>query len=244
LAALAAGTGIGPARAADPLPFDVAEVFFELNNTDGDLGIHALMDGEPWRQLEIEDPGGRGMLAVRVQGRLGRQGLTELDFESAEPTFDELAPEDFFARFPEGTYKVKGVTLEGEKLASEATVTHLLPAPPEAFVNGQAAPGTTCDAASLPEVAQPIEIGWDAVTLSHPDLGRTNEPIEVLQYEVVIEREQPPPLILSVIRDPDSTSFAVPAGLVGAGEEIKFEILVREASGNQTALESCFLVAG
>ncbi len=29
----------------DEVPFDVAQVFFELNNTDGDLGIHALIDG-------------------------------------------------------------------------------------------------------------------------------------------------------------------------------------------------------
>ena len=29
----------------DEVPFEVAQVFFELNNTDGDLGIHALIDG-------------------------------------------------------------------------------------------------------------------------------------------------------------------------------------------------------
>ena len=29
----------------EELEFDVAEVFFELNNTDGDLGFHALIDG-------------------------------------------------------------------------------------------------------------------------------------------------------------------------------------------------------
>ena len=40
----------------DEIPFDVAEIFFELNNTDGDLGIHALIDGEAWKKLEIEDP--------------------------------------------------------------------------------------------------------------------------------------------------------------------------------------------
>ena len=38
------------------LPFGEANLFFELNDTDGDLGIHALIDGEPWRRLEIEDP--------------------------------------------------------------------------------------------------------------------------------------------------------------------------------------------
>jgi len=39
----------------DEIPFSVANVFFELNNTDGDLGIHALIDGEPWKKLKIED---------------------------------------------------------------------------------------------------------------------------------------------------------------------------------------------
>jgi hypothetical protein len=31
-------------------------------------------------------------------------------------------------------------------------------------------------------------------------------------------------------------------GLGGPGDEFNFEILVREASGNQTAVESCFEV--
>ena len=80
-------------------PYDEANLFFELNNTDGDLGIHALIDGEAWKKLKIEDPRGRKMLDIRVKGRLKRQGLTEIFFESAEPTFDELDPQDFFRRF-------------------------------------------------------------------------------------------------------------------------------------------------
>ncbi|UCD82196.1 MAG: hypothetical protein JSW26_12455, partial [Desulfobacterales bacterium] len=32
----------------DEISFDEAKLFFELNNTDGDLGIHALIDGEAW----------------------------------------------------------------------------------------------------------------------------------------------------------------------------------------------------
>ena len=83
----------------DEIPFDEAELFFELNNTDGDLGIHALIDGEAWKKLEIEDSREREILKVSVRGRLRRQGLTEIFFESAEPTFDELSPEDFFRRF-------------------------------------------------------------------------------------------------------------------------------------------------
>ncbi|MCZ6888003.1 MAG: hypothetical protein O7H39_05855, partial [Gammaproteobacteria bacterium] len=60
------------------IPFDEAEIFFELNNTDGDLGIHALIDGDAWRELEIEGPNERGLLKIRVKGRLRKQGLTEI----------------------------------------------------------------------------------------------------------------------------------------------------------------------
>ncbi len=70
-----------------------AELFFELNDTDGDLGIHASIDGDPYSVLEIENPLGNTILRVTAQGRLARQGLTELFLESAEPSFDELAPE-------------------------------------------------------------------------------------------------------------------------------------------------------
>jgi hypothetical protein len=235
----------GRAEAADNgprIPFDVAELFFELNDTDGDLGIHALIDGEPWLRLRISDLGGRSMLAVRVQGRLRRQGLTEQALESAEPTFDELPPEEFFLRFPEGTYTISGVTLEGEKLASPVELTHLLPAPPQNVTVSGTDAAENCDADPLPQVATPVTIDWDEVMLSHPDLGRTGEPIEVAQYQVVVAREEPPLLELSAILDPGTTSFTVPDGLLQSGDEIKFEILVREASGNQTALESCFVV--
>ncbi|MDH3896040.1 MAG: hypothetical protein OEV18_01425, partial [Deltaproteobacteria bacterium] len=40
----------------DEISFEVADVYAELNNTDGDLGFHALIDGEPWKYLKIEDP--------------------------------------------------------------------------------------------------------------------------------------------------------------------------------------------
>ena len=33
----------------EEIPFADADLFFELNNTDGDLGIHALIDGEGWK---------------------------------------------------------------------------------------------------------------------------------------------------------------------------------------------------
>lgn len=240
---------VGWADEADEIPFAEANIFFELNDTDGDLGIHALIDGEGWKRLEIEDPNERRMLLVSVKGRLRRQGLTELFFESAEPPFESddpdvvtLSPEDFFRRFPEGRYEIEGTTLDGRELESTAEVTQLMPAPPDNIsVSGMAA-AEDCDAVPLPAVSGPVIISWDTVTKSHPEIGRTGEPIEVVKYQVVVEREEPELLVLSVDLPPTVTQFEVPSDFIALGDEFKFEILVREASGNQTAIESCFEV--
>jgi hypothetical protein len=225
----------------DGNPFSKAQLYFELNNTDGDLGIHGLIDGDAWKRLEIEDPRERQLLNVFVQGRLRRQGLTELFFESAEPTFDELAPEEFFRRFPEGEYQIEGTTLEGEELESTVMVTHLLPAPVENIeVNGVPVP-EDCDEGPVPSVSGPVTITWDPVALSHPELGRTGEPIEVVKYQVVVEQEELG-LVFSLDLPPDVTSIDIPVGFLALGNEFKLEILVRETSGNQTAVETCFAV--
>ncbi len=111
----------------DEIPYSEAHLFFELNNTDDDLGIHALIDGDPWKKLTIEDPAERKMLDIKVSSRLKRQGLTEIFFESAEPTFDELSPQQFFRRFRKGTYEIEGKTLTGQELESEVELTHVMP---------------------------------------------------------------------------------------------------------------------
>ncbi len=226
----------------EEIPFDEAFIFFELNNTDGDLGIHAKIDGDAWKMLEIEDPKERRMLKIRATGRLRRQGLTEIFFESAEPTFDELAPEKFFKRFPEGTYEIEGVTIEGEELESETEITHLMPAGPEPAVNG--IPFVEdCDEDPIPafDRALPVTITWAHVSLSHEELGRTNEPIARHNYEVVVEIDETP-WVAHAVLPPDATSYQVPQEILALGDEIKYELLVREESFNQTATESCFAV--
>jgi len=220
-------------------PFEEARLFFELNHTDGDLGIHALVDGDEWKRLEIEDPNDVRMLDVLVRGRLRKQGLTEIFFESAEPTFDELAPQKFFKRFPEGVYDIVGVTLDGRELDSEVTLSHVLAAPPgNVRVSGiQAA--ENCDAEPLPSVSGPVIISWDPVTQSHPDIGKSGA-VDVEHYQLVVEREEPTLLIFSVELPPDLTEFEIPSGFIELGDAFKFEIVVRATNGNQTAVESCF----
>jgi hypothetical protein len=242
-ALLLAGTAAQEARSQDgEIQLDVANLFFELNDTDGDLGLHALVDGEPWKLLEIEVPDERVILFVRGTGPLARQGMTELSFESAEPSFDELPPEEFFERFPEGLYEISAQTLESEELESAAELEHLLPAAPDNItVNGEGVP-EDCEEDDPPAVEPPVLISWDPVTLSHPEIGRTDEPVEVLKYQLVVEREEPDLLVYSVDLPPNLTTMTIPEEFTALGEEFKLEVLVSEANGNQTAVESCFAV--
>ena len=240
----------------DELSFDEAHLFFELNNTDGDLGIHALIDGDAWKSLRIKDFDGREILKIRVRGRLRRQGLTEIFFESAEPLFAELPPAMFFERFPAGTYDIVGRTLEGDELTSERERQNAIPAPPSTTVNGMAAaiqcddeaPGY--DAPTVANVGEEVIIAWEAVTLTHSSLGypQASPDISIHNYEVVVEAEfeladgEEFTSVLSVILPPGVTEITIPQEFLAQSDSFKYEVLAREESRNQTAIESCFLL--
>lgn len=114
-------------------PFDEAQVFFEFNTTDDDLGFQLFLDAEGWRKLAVADPTGNQLLRLVTEGSLSDLGITELRFESAEPSPDEV-----LSRFPEGVYRFRGQTIEGATLASTATLSHdFLPAPAFSPRNGQ-----------------------------------------------------------------------------------------------------------
>jgi hypothetical protein len=223
------------------------------------VGIHALIDGEAWKKLEIEDTRERNMLNIRVQGRLRRQGLTEIFFESAEPTFDELPPKKFFRRFPAGEYEIEGRTLDGEELESEVLLTHVMPAPAGGITLNSVPidlEDVDCDEEDtvpsvMPNMEGTVTIGWAPVTMSHPDAdggGAGVQPpvlVTIVNYEVVVEVElevdgKEFTSVYSIVLPPDVTSVTIPAEFIELGDEFKYEILAREISFNQTAVESCF----
>jgi hypothetical protein len=221
---------------AERVTFAEAQIFVELNDTDGDLGFHALIDGGPWTSLTIEDPRERKLLAIASGGRLRNQGLTELFFESAEPSFDELAPEDFFKRFPEGRYEIEGVAQNGRMFEAKALLSHVLAAPPQILVSGTPA-AEDCDV-SVPLVPRPVVIDWEPVTTSHPEIGRSG-PVQISLYQLVVERED---VKLSLDLPSGITELTVPARLLALGKEFKIEVIARTVTGNNTAVESCFRV--
>ncbi len=220
-----------------PLPFSEAELFFELNDTDGDLGLHGSIDGEPWVILDVETPRDTLLLRVTPGGNLLLQGMTQLFFESAEPSFDELDPEEFFARFPAGFYEVSGLSLEGAEMESAARLSQVLAdRVRNVTVAGQAA-AENCDS-SLPVVSDPVLIDWDPVTTHHPDLGASG-PVAIERYQFFVERDN---VKLAVDLPPDVTQFLVPSEILALGSEFKFEIIARTSRNNNTAVESCFIV--
>jgi hypothetical protein len=93
-------------------------------------------------------------------------------------------------------------------------------------------------------------ISWDAVTTTHPELGHPQDSpdISIYNYEVVVEAEFEDPdgdefvSIFSVLLPPDVTSMTVPDEFLSQSDEFKYEVLAREESWNQTAVESCFLL--
>jgi hypothetical protein len=179
------------------------------------------------------------MLNASVTGRLARQGLTELFFESGEPGFDELPPEGFFARFPEGEYEMEGLSLEGEVLEGEDVLSHVMPAPAEPTVSGVDLPDG-CDGPPV-AVSEPIVIEWDAVETSHPEIGKTGS-IQIQFYQVIVEKTGSSPLAFTVDLPPDVREVELPEGLTASGDELKVEVLVRLDDGNSTAVEGCVIV--
>ncbi len=179
----------------DEIELDESQLYFELNDTDGDLGIHGKADGDAWKRMKIEAPNDRNLLNIYVRSKLRRQGLTELFFESAEPTFDELDPEVFFGRFPEGVYEWEGLTLDYLEIEGEVYLSHIIPAAPvvalvdeddenPGFIpEGEEDAGDkACWEVSEADAADGVTIVWAAVTESHFDKWSA-DPQPLLPFE-------------------------------------------------------------
>jgi len=227
------------APAATAAELSEAELFFELNDTDDDLGIHASVDGGPYTRLEIDDTRDRTILVVTAQGRLAKQGLTQLFLESAEPNFEELSPEAFFARFPEGVYEIEARTQTGQELEAEVELSHVMAAPADGVTVAGIPAAEDCDAEDLPVVSgDPVVIDWEPVTESHPEVGESGD-VEIVRYQFFVEQGD---VKVSVDLPPTVTEFLVPSEFIALGGRLKFEIIARTATGNNTAIENCFLV--
>lgn len=211
------------------ITLDDAEIIFELNATDGDLGIQIFLDGEPWNSIRIVSPDGKLFFEVKGKGNLRNFGLAELFSESNEPSFDDVPLSDILELFPPGEYQFSGKTVEREKLEGTAILTHNIP-------DGPIIVSPEEDEVLNPDA--PVVIDWDPVTTSYPG---TNGVINIVGYRVIVEREQPEPLLVFSVELPDSaTQVTVSPEFIEPDAEYKFEVLAIETSGNQTISERSF----
>lgn len=208
------------------IPFSQAQVRIEVNATDGDSGLHVLLDAEGWRFVKIFDPKWRLIFEVEGGGSVRKTGLTELFFESAEPGFDELPLEEFLKRFPAGEYRFYGQTLRGDILFSKATLTHALPEGPVLLSpteNSVQDPNNTV-------------VAWEPV--ADPPGSR------ITRYEVIVADESfAPKRVLSAVVPATVTSMTIPSSFLLPGTEYKYEVLAIEEGGNQTLSEGVFQTA-
>jgi hypothetical protein len=205
--------------AAPEAPFAEARIFIEYNSSGNDLGFHIFLDAEDWKEVEIVNPNGRTIFEVEGKGGFGDLGMTELFFEGAEPSLDDVPLDELLALFPEGEYKFIGVTVEGKILISRPTLTHAVPAGPKV-------------SAKVDEEGE-VTISWKAVTA--PPEGFPNKLIEIVGYQVIVGSFQ-------VTLLASSRSVEVPEEFVaslGPGEHA-FEVLAIEKGGNQTITEGSF----
>jgi hypothetical protein len=207
--------------AARNLPFSETTIIIELNATDQDAGIQIFLDAEGWNEVKVFDPNGNQLCNFKTSGSVGVLGITELFFESEEPSLEELPLEEFLALFPEGEYTFRGTTIDGAPLVGSATLTHVIPDAPVLISPS----GNDVDPSNT-------VVAWAPV--ADPPGS------EIIGYQVIVERERPSLLVFSVDLSAAATSVTVPPEFMEPKTEYKFEVLAIEAGGNKTISEAVF----
>jgi hypothetical protein len=200
--------------------FEEAEIFFEYNDTDGDLGVHVFLDGDDWNKVRLVHPNGKSIFEVKTKGAYEQLGLSELFFEGAEPELSVVPLAEMLGKFPEGTYLFKGKTVDGDDITGEGELSHAIPDGPETQIRVS---------------ATSIEISWMPVTA--PPTGFPNLPINIVGYEVIVDEE------FRVTLDGSATSVTLPPEFVAMLEpgEHEYEVLAIEEGGNKSITEEEFI---
>ncbi len=212
-----AGNEVARASANKPIRFEQHDLYIEYNATAGDAGLQLGADAESWRRFTLYDTQGKVLIHIGARGRLHDPfGLSELFLEASEPAFTKVPFNVFTRRFPEGTYRFRGVSSNGRTLVGADHLSHLVPA----------APDVTSPAGGALVDPNGFTVSWDPVT---KPAG-----VQIVTYQVIInqgDRE------LSMYVPPEVTSVTVPGELHEPGTKTGGEILARDKSGNQTITE-------
>ena len=223
IAVFALGTELSAddSRTNVKVPFKAAKLIIEFNATAEDVGVQMFLDADPWKTINIIDPNGNLVFEVDGRGNVRRLGMTELFFESHEPSINDLSLQEFLALFPEGEYKFIGRNTEGDTLVGKVPFSHKIP------------DGPSIIGPKKRDVVDPQNtvIRWDPVV--------TPAGIEIDQYQVIVEGGEP--LRHFDVFVPGSvTSLTVSPEFLEPRTKYIFEVLAIEVNGNQTISEGAF----
>jgi hypothetical protein len=219
---------------ASTIPLKDAKLNIEHNATDRDTGFQGFIDSEGWQRLTVTGPAG-DVLAFEGRGALGDLGLTELFFETVEPTNKATSIKRMLAKLPAGKYTIAGPAQENGKSMGEtsgkAWLTHDIPRGPKLI-----SPGADATVPVRGVVAE-----WMPVKRTI-----TGKPVKIIAYQLIIERDIDPhrhmsgKLGLSMYLPPSVTRIEVPDGFLQRGTSYNWEVLAIERSGNQTLSSGSF----
>jgi hypothetical protein len=226
-------SGAGGTVAARPVvQVKDARLKFEINATDGDGGVQLFVDADAWKRMSLFDPSGRRIFTSVTEGRMAKQGGTELFLESAEPPFAKLPIPRLLARWPAGAYRIRGEALDGKHYVGTARLTHDLPAGPKLVSplerHGKQDPNGTV-------------VRWKHVP---PPNGSPIVAYQVLVVQPETGLRALPTVTLEVTMPPTATSMRVPAGFLRPGTDYEWEVLAIERGGNQTLSSATFRTSG
>jgi hypothetical protein len=209
-----AGDVVARSLAVKPIRFEQHDLYIEYNATAGDAGLQLGADAESWKRFTLYDTQGNVLIHITSRGRLHDPfGLSELFLEASEPSFESVPFAVFKRRFPEGTYRFRGITNKGRTLVGSDQLSHLIPGAPKVISPTE---GALVDPSGF-------TISWEPVT---KPVG-----VQIVTYQVIVnqgDRE------LSMYVPPDVTSVSIPGAFLEPGTETGGEILARDESGNQT----------
>lgn len=197
------------------------------NATDRDTGFQGLVDGDPWNQVVMVNPHGDPIVGVQAMDGLRDFGLTELFFETYEPSNDDVPLGEVLSRLAAGTYAAIAQMVGSSESREEALLTHEIPAGP--VITSPPDDATGLDASD-------VVVMWNPVNM---DLF--GDSLQIVGYEVIVEQETPVQFpntlarpVLDVHLPADARQLRIPDGFLQSSACYEIEVLAIEPSGNQT----------
>jgi hypothetical protein len=97
IAVVASQVSAADSTSAAKVPFAAAKLIIEFNSTAEDIGVQMFLDADPWKTVDIIAPNGKLIFEVDGRSNVRRLGMTELFFESHEPSINDLSIPEFLA---------------------------------------------------------------------------------------------------------------------------------------------------